>query len=130
MSKIETLSWKVFIRSFSGWEIEEYDIFQHGSFSKGVEKALKQYKKKLKEAGGEDAKKKDKEAIKEWFLSEVDRELAYYFWCKYEWECGITEIDPVAVNDGRRYAFLKVDVYRQVMMNKDRFHEYLAGALL
>ena len=121
--KAEKLTWNVFINSFNGNKIEEYNVFHHGRFCEDVDKAVKKYKKDLKD---ETLTEKSKKALLEAFKDSVKRDLMYYFWSKYEWEIGITEpFDDHIIKQDCKYPWEKVDVYNQVMMNFDIFFDYI-----
>lgn len=98
------MEWNVFYYNINSRKITPYNIFQHGGFSKMVEKHF---------AYSEN---------KEEFSEELKSSLAYFFWCKSEYEivvspwCGGTTKEAI-----------KVDIYKQVMMNWDRFVDYVWG---
>ena len=93
--------WNVFREDFNGKRIYEYNIFKHGSFIKECEEIFKKYKG-------------DRETIEE----KVKRSLMYYFWCKCEHEVIITGFPTTSTER-------KVDIYTQVLMNWERFFEYI-----
>lgn len=97
--------WNVYRYNMNRRKIEPFNIFDHWSFSEDVKK----YKKKCKD--------------KDEFAEELKHSLFYYFWSKAEYEvlispwCGGSEKDAV-----------KIDVYSQVMLNWDKFVEYVWNA--
>lgn len=71
----------------------------------------------------EDVKKayKDYKDDYEKFCEEVRLSLQYFFWSKCEWEVIISDWPP----SNREPVEIKVDVYDQVMQNKDIFFKYV-----
>lgn len=94
-------TWNVFVAKFSNDRPERFNIFEHSSFREGCNKAFVECKH-------------DKVA----FAEEVKHELMYFYWSKYEWETIIKKFGT----DGKER---KIDVYEQVMLNWDRFVDYL-----
>ena len=97
------LTWNVYVSNPSGWRIEPYNIFKHRSFAADLKKAAKDFKD-------------DREGFEE----QANRELRYYFWAKCEWEILLDHWPP---HDN--YPSVKIDVYDQVMLNKEQFLDYL-----
>lgn len=96
------MEWNVYVHNFNYNKIEEYNIFEHGSFMEYLKKAC------------EECESKDMLAEK------IKSELIYYFWSKSEWEIVIS---PWC---GRKEPCdIKVDVFDQVMMNFDIFVDYI-----
>ena len=95
------MQWFVYYHDMNKNEIKPFDIFHHTRFADDVNKHLK--------------KCSDFDS----FSAAVKHELQYYFWCKCEYEIVIV---PWC---GRSTEGIKVDIYSQVMLNFDRFIEYL-----
>lgn len=93
--------WNVYIYNINLQKIEVYNIFNHGSFKKDVDLALRVAENK------------------EEFAQALQKELRYYFWSKCEWEIEI--VDWL----GHQKSGLKTDVYKQVMLNFDVFVDYV-----
>lgn len=96
------MEWNVFYHNVNSQEIIILNIFEHGGFAKDVEKHLK--------------KCTDKEA----FVKEVKSSLMYFFWSKSEYEIIIS---PWC--GGRNTKDKKVDIYSQIMLNWDKFVDYV-----
>lgn len=96
--------WNVYVEDFNG-EIASYNIFNHGGFWESVKKDFKKYRDDF-----------------DGFSAKVQRELMYYFWAKCEWEVIISEWPPrtKGVNHQK-----KVDVHDQVLLNYEKFIQYL-----
>ncbi len=83
-------------------EITTFNIFDHYSFNEDVKKYLKKCKDKTE------------------FTKELKSSLMYYFWSKSEYEiliypwCG-----------GQNTKEIKIDVYSQIMLNWDKFVDYV-----
>lgn len=125
------LVWNVYYHNFNKKKIEIYNIFDHYSFAKEVEKSLKKIKNKDE------------------FAEDLRKNLFYYFWAKSEWEVVITswaphikmsELDRLNTErkkhikewDREPYSLYvnpdvneKIDVYQQVMNNFDVFLDYV-----
>ena len=97
------LEWNVYVGDFNAKKIETHNVFHHTRFVEDCRKAAKKFKD-------------DKAA----FAEEVRHSLMYYYWSKCEWEVIISHWPPV-----QRFQSTKVDVYSQVMLNWDRFVDYL-----
>ena len=96
------MEWNVYRISMHGKGIVQYNIFDHGRFRESCRKTAVQFYD-------------DKETFKK----DIESHLLYYFWSKCEYELYIAaslETDTVA---------RKVDIYRQVMLNWDRFFDYV-----
>lgn len=119
------LEWNVYVKDMNRGEIKSYNIFHHGRFMHEIEELIESY-------GG----------TKEDFSEQVKRTLMYYFGFKCEWETVITswppyiteeELDRLNTEMDRKYYSLsprleaaeKIDVYQQVMLNWNRFIDYL-----
>ena len=96
------MEWNVLYHNISTREITTFNIFKHSSFLKDVEKYLKEC------------------SDKEVFTKELRSTLMYYFWCRSEYELIIS---PWC--GGRDTKEIKVDVYSQVMLNWDKFLDYV-----
>lgn len=125
-----TLEWNVFHENWSAGKIESFNVFSHGTFKKDVLEALETYE--------------DKEE-----LSKAIKSIAmYYFWAKCEYEVIITSWPPFITKEEAKELKLsvekceahskfpnvfnielatssKVDVYKQLLLNWDRFIDYL-----
>ena len=97
------LEWNVYVGDFNAKKIETHNVFHHTRFVEDCRKAAKKFKD-------------DKAA----FAEEVRHSLMYYYWSKCEWEVIISHWPPAKGFDDS-----KVDVYSQVMLNWDRFIDYL-----
>ena len=95
------MEWFVFYFSWNERKIEPLNIFNHGSFNEEVKKLLK------------------KDLTREEFDEALRKELLYYFWAKYEYEVIISSLSEHDNSD------TKVDIYKQVMLNFDRFADYV-----
>lgn len=94
--------WNVFYESFNDKKIKYFNIFDNTALLNYTIKAAKKFK--------------DDRAA---FEKEIEGWLSYYYWSKCEWEVVITSWPP---RDGVEQ---KIDVYDQVMINHDRFFDYL-----
>lgn len=97
------MEWYVFYYNINRNKIEKFNIFDHAAFADDCAHTLERY------SGNRDG-----------FTKEVKRNLMYYFWSKCEWEIEITGFPPS--DNGKP---LKTDVYTQVMLNFDKFIDYL-----
>lgn len=94
------MEWYVYYHDFNARKIIQWNIFKHGTFKAEVENLLKEKLTRTE------------------FDALLERKLMYYFWAKCEYEVVLT---PWVDNaDG-----VKIDVYEQVMMNFNRFVDYL-----
>lgn len=82
--------------------IKVHNVFEHYGFMDDCRRAYK-------------ACKGDREK----FEKSIESGLMYYYWSKCEWEVIIAPWPPLDYGD------IKEDVYSQVMMNRDRFMDYL-----
>lgn len=96
------MEWNVFYHDVNKKQIVTFNIFNHYSFNKSVEKRLKECDDKEEFANG------------------LKSDLMYYFWSKCEYEVIISPW--VGSKDTKD---IKIDIYRQVMMNWDIFLEYV-----
>ena len=97
------MEWYVYAEDINSRRMEPFNIFDHGRFLKECKDATKKYKD-------------DKEA----FIKEVRSSMMYYYWSKADWEIVLT---PLICPE--RGPTLKIDVYDQVMLNGDRFFDYI-----
>lgn len=98
------LEWNVYRFNINKQKIEVFNIFDHYSFKEYVKKALIEY-----------------EYCKEDFIKQLKSELCYYFGGKSEYEVIIT----CWVGGDREKVNQKIDIYDQVMMNWDKFVDYV-----
>ncbi len=98
------LEWNVFVGNFNDKRIEEHNVFEHTGLMADLRKAARKYR--------------DRE--RDLFEEQMEKDLKYYYWSKCEWETIISHWPPRA--DARDE---KVDVYDQVMVNWDRFRDYV-----
>lgn len=96
------MKWNVYYHDINRNKMEVFNVFNHSSFRKDVEKHLN-------ECTG-----------KEEFAERLKRSLSYYFWCKAEWEIIIS---PWV--GGRNTKEVKIDIYDQVMNNWEIFLDYV-----
>ena len=124
------LEWNVFFEDVNAKQIIKFNIFNHRDFCESVEKILKM---KISRAD---------------FAKRIERELMYYFWSKSEYEIVLTSWPPYISEDERnrvnQEAALreskgwdnhihdvnltvrkKVDIYEQIMLNFEKFIDYL-----
>lgn len=94
------MEWNVYRYNINAKKIEPMNIFRHSRFTDDVIKAMRTCE------------------TKETFAEEVRHSLAYYFWSKCEYEILISGL----FDSEKEY---KVDIYSQVMLNYDRFINYL-----
>lgn len=102
-SKLIDLEWNVYYENINSRKIMPYNVFNHHFFTIGCAKAAKKCMSRTE------------------FAEEVKHELMYYFWSKCEWE--ILLVSWTSPEDEKRHC--KIDVYNQVMLNYDRFIDYL-----
>lgn len=128
---MERLEWNVFIDDFNTSEIKIHNIFNHYGFMLDLI----------------DINKKHNEDFIN-FAEEVKSSLMYHYRCKCEWEVVVTSFPPyinekefLRLNLERDERIMKygrfiresvnletsekVDVYKQVMMNRNQFINYL-----
>ena len=105
MSKVSGLCWNVCYYSYNAKDFKIFNIFEHRSFAECVSKIMT-----------------SPWESKRFFGDAVRKELMYYFWSKSEYEI-ILESWPVGDNHK------KIDIYDQVMLNWDRFVDYLWGEI-
>lgn len=138
------LAWKVFEESTNDKEIRVINIFDHWRLKEKLFEAKKAAIKSLKPYGKIEEMEDDNPhllEVKETFIKEVDGWLMYYYWgkCEHEiiltsWPSYITKEELEKINQESSVKFRaainleverKVDVYEQIMINKDAFFDYL-----
>ena len=95
----EKLEWNVLRVNINTKRIEIYNIFDHYHFRK-------------------DCDSLGEHVNEPYFKTAIKDYLMYYFWSKYEWEIFIQE---------NSNSYKKMDVYAQVMMNWDKFIDYVSA---
>lgn len=115
--------WNVFIYDLNKRKIETKNLFNISITFKEDFEALK--KQILK----------DDIITKEEFADELKSILMYTFWCRREYEIAVSDlcwtyrdaIDEMKVREYDHYCktATKVDIYSQVMMNWDKFVDYV-----
>lgn len=98
----DNLVWNAYIEDLNSKKIIPYNIFNNWKFSEYVEKHLKKCR------------------YKDEFATEVKHELMYYFWSKSEYEIVLAPWMSAKLIPEK-----KIDVYEQVMLNFDRFVDYV-----
>ena len=103
--KFDKLVWNVYVGDFNAKQIKIHNVFNHH----GVMEDMKKIKK-----------------IKDYdeFCKKLNSTLMYYYWSKCEWEVLISEF--VGKKDSEPK---KIDVYDQIMLNKDEFFKYVWNTL-
>ena len=94
------IEWYVYYHDSNAQKIIRWNVFNHGSFKNEVDKILQ--------------KKIDKVD----FSEKLKREVMYYFWSKCEYEIILSPWTGRADD-------IKIDVYDQIMMNFNRFVDYV-----
>lgn len=97
------LEWNVYYEDFNRKKIGVINIFTHSGFTHDCSKVAKL-----------------SDVDKKYFYEMVKLQLMYYFWCKCEWEIILSGWPPCDNFNNK-----KVDVYDQIMINYDRFIDYL-----
>ncbi len=120
--KMSNIHWNVYMEDFNQREIKTFDVFRHSSFCNDVEKLLKQ------------------RLSRDDFSRELKSRAMYYFWSKSEYEIVITSFPPHITkeelsrlnSEDSFYRYmpsletgLKVDIYQQLLLNWDRFVDYV-----
>lgn len=145
------LIYNVYIEDVNAREIQAYNVFSHWGFLKDLFKIKTQFKKEVKRFKKENDISTCLDKFQKWiekykkdvFEEQLLRSLQYYFWCKCEYEVVITDW-PTTINaeefnriknsdvNAPKYRFNitpcieeKVDVYSQVILNKDLFVNYV-----
>lgn len=96
------MKWYIYYYDFNKRQITTYDIFQHDNFRTDIEKLLD-----------------NNDITYDDFKEKLERRLLVYYWSKTEWE---TVLKPWVGDDSVE---LKIDVYDQVMLNWDKFVDYV-----
>lgn len=94
------MEWNVYYHDSNAKKIIQWNIFKHGSFRKEVYDLLKS------------------DLNKENFIEQLRKSLMYYFWSKSEYQVLILPLVGQADD-------IKIDIYDQVIMNWDKFSEYV-----
>jgi len=97
------LTWNVFIEDFNKKRIEVHNVFEHGRFLEDCKRALKKHGNN-----------------REQFAKEIRSDLMYYYCSKCEWEIVLTSWPQRKYFEDK-----KIDVYEQVMLNWQRFIDYV-----
>lgn len=97
------LSWYVYRQDANSGKIESWDIFEHWRFRQDIIELLKRLDENTDRAD---------------FAKDVKSNLMYYFWSKAEYEI-------ILKNWIGKDCEIKIDVYDQVMLNFDKFIDYL-----
>lgn len=115
--------WNVYRCGINSKKIEQFNVFNHGLFRDDVTRLLV-----------------DKKVNREEFEQKLKSSAMYYFWSKCEYEVVITsfppyidsqEIERIKREDNIRIQnvtptmYSKIDVYHQLMMNWDKFVDYV-----
>ena len=100
IQEVILIEWYVYYHDINAQKIIKWNIFNHGTFRKEADKLLKE------------------ELTKEEFAYKLNQQLMYYFWSKCEYEIIISPWTGRADD-------IKIDVYNQIMMNFDRFVDYV-----
>ena len=94
------IEWYVYYHDSNAQKIIKWNVFNHGSFKNEVNKILKE------------------KLSKEVFSEKLRREAMYYFWSKCEYEIILSPWTGRADD-------IKIDIYDQIMMNFNRFVDYV-----
>lgn len=97
------MQWFVYIENFNAKKIEKYNVLGNEEIVDTIKKAYKKYKNDY-----------DK------FCEEVKSELMYHYWSKCEWEIILSDWPP-----SETFNKEKIDVFDQIMLNKDIFFKYV-----
>lgn len=100
MSEVK-LVWNVYVSDFNARQIKIHNIFDHYRFLEDVMKL-----KKITDYSQ--------------FCEKLRKDLMYYYWSKSEWEI---VLDDLVIHSN--FEKLKIDVYEQVMLNKEQFFKYV-----
>lgn len=96
------LVWNVYRYDVNKNEIVTYNVFSNYGFVKSCVEVINKYKNNIA-------------TIK----AVIKHTLMYYYWSKCEWE---VLVSPLFSREGRER---KIDVYSQIMLNWDKFFDYL-----
>lgn len=97
------LEWYVYVSNFNAKRIETYNVFNHAGFTDDLRKNAKK-------------NSENREAFEE----QLRRSLMYWYWSKCEWEIMLSEWPHR--EDSKD---MKVDVFSQIWLNKQRFCDYV-----
>lgn len=97
------LEWWVYFGDFNAGEIKRYNIFAHSGFWQDLVKCARERNDDF-----------------DGFSAFVYYRLQYYFWAKCEYEVIVGHFPG-----GARFKDRKVDIFDQILMNWDRFIEYV-----
>lgn len=96
------LEWYVYLADINKKEIIKYNVFKHYSFYEDLKINIKNNKNK-----------KD-------FIDRLRKDSMYYFWAKSEYE-----IILGSWPEWDKFKKEKIDVYSQLMLNWDKFVDYI-----
>lgn len=94
------IEWYVYYHDSNAQKIIKWNVFNHGSFKKEVDKILKE------------------KLSKKVFSEKLKRKTMYCFWSKCQYEIILSSWTGRANN-------IKIDIYDQIMMNFDSFVDYV-----
>lgn len=97
------MKWYVYFHDFNKNELIKWNIFNNWKFKEYVEELLRT--------------KNDKNE----FCEKLKNELMYFFWSKCQYEIVISSLDFGSKDTVSK----KIDIYNQVMLNFDRFADYI-----
>jgi len=103
IKEVESMEWNVYIEDINARQMVPYNIFEHHGFLGDCISAAKMYRDN-----------------REAFTKRIRSALLYYYWSKAEWEVVLTPL--IGREKGPE---LKIDVYDQVMLNADKFYDYV-----
>ena len=96
------LEWNVYCDDFNERKIRIFNVFNHHGVIEDLKKFVKKYK------------------TKEEFCEHLRTTIMYYYWSKCEWEIVLTSFP-----ERQDYTEEKIDVYDQLMLNWDKFCDYV-----
>lgn len=99
-----TIEWYVYYHDFNHDKLIKWNIFNNWVFKEAVEKLIK-----------------DKNITKKEFSEQIKGQLMYRFWSKCEYEIVISSLHFSSKHGVEE----KIDIYDQVMLNFDKFVNYL-----
>lgn len=94
------IEWYVYYHDSNAQKIIKWNVFNHGSFKKEVDKILKE------------------KLSKKVFSEKLKRKTMYCFWSKCQYKIILSSWTGRANN-------IKIDIYDQIMMNFDSFVDYV-----
>lgn len=97
------MEWYVYYYNINKSEMTTFNILAHYGFRRSIEQAVRKYKKRDE------------------FVEQLRKELQHFFWSKSEYEIIISPW----VGGDREKESKKIDVYQQVMLNFDKFADYV-----